>query len=90
MTNRINATFTTETFTTKTEAIISTIDENDIYTEIARIAVTDLGTLAAADEDQDDIINGLNDYVDAFAATLGKTIISQDGEGDNLFWTLSA
>jgi len=87
---RINATFTAATFTASTEAIISTVDDADTFTEIARLNVVDLGTIAPADHDQGDIMDGLNAEVTAIAARLGMTVTDQDGDAGNYFWTVTA
>lgn len=83
---KINATFTNAIFTTSTEAIISTISADDCYTEIARINVADLGTIAPVDHDQDSIMDGLNDKIEELAANLELTITGADGDSENFFW----
>jgi len=82
------AEFSDEVFTTSSEAIISTIDADNSYTEIARIPITDLGTLAAPDAAQDEIVDGLNGRIAELAAENGLIITGSDSGSDGeLYWT---
>lgn len=87
MTIKFNATFTETIFTAATKAIISTVDADDLYTEIARIPVTDLGDLSGPESDQDEIVDGLNDQIRQLTAERGLQVTGSDGDGENLFWT---
>lgn len=85
------AEFTDDIFTTSTEAILSSIDSEDSYTEILRIAVTELGTLAGPDHDQQDIVDGLSDRVAELAAEAGLLVTDSDSGSDGeLYWTVAA
>ena len=83
---KMNATFTS--LTSNGQAVISTIDADDTYTEIARLDVADLGTIAPDDHDQDDIMDGLNDAIDGIAAARGLKVTGSDGDSENFFWTV--
>ena len=92
--NYVNVYFSDSVFCFHTKAIISLIispnpdRSEDFYIEIARLPVTDFGLLAPEDYDQDDIVDGLNVYVDKIAERMGTTVIGTDGPGDDLYWAL--